>query len=207
MTKNYLLRDGNVGNANREPSLVTKFSPVIEYNSASPLNGSIPAVEASNGADSGRTAGLAFPSKNASHGGTAPAFRFLAGDTSAETLADLRSSLVRWIMSDGSLGLHRVLGLGTPRSARLRLRDALLRQAAQPLDGSTWDRARQLSDAASVFESRRWPRWRYTGVPDSANRLDALLYEARMMGEVTLTARQYFNVLSDSGMQPSLHCR
>lgn len=192
----YSCEANHSGNANPERPLVTKNHPVIEYNSASPLRGSIHAAEACNGAESGRTAQFSFPAQKASTSTLPAAERFMSGDHSAETLAELRRCVATWIMSDGTLGLHRVLGLGTPRSARLRLRDSLLRDAARLLDGTAWDKARALATAASSFESRRWPRWRYTGVPDTACRLDTLLYDARKLGALPTTARQFFNVLS-----------
>ena len=122
--------------------------------------------------------------------------RFLSGDTSPETLDALRYAVTRWMLdADTGPALHRVLGLGTRRAARRERRDALLREAASLLTGSTWERARDLSAAAREFEARRWRRWRYVGVPDTASRLEALLFEARQLGAIALTARHYFNVL------------
>lgn len=207
MTRNYLLRDGHAGDAGPDRSLVTKFHPVIEYNSPEPLSGSIHAVEANNGADSGRSARCPFPPEKASQGSFAPAItRFLSGHSDAETLTELRYAVMQWMLdADTGPALHRVLGLGTRRSARRERRDALLREAAALIPGRLSEKARALSEVARLVEVRRSARWSRTGVPDTADPVERLVFQAGRLEAIPSTLVQLRSILNAESHSPAHH--
>lgn len=127
-----------------------------------------------------------------------PAVRFLAGDSDAALLADLRASILRWAeqQDDRPLPLNRLLGLRSPRATRQALRDALLADAAALLDGTRWSRCKQIAELARAFNARRFSVWSRAGVPESASAVDRLLYRAREQGEpLPETPEQYLNIL------------
>ena len=125
--------------------------------------------------------------------------RFLAGDTSDETLAEVRARIHAWLTDDPrGPSLERRLALGTRRSARLARRDAILRAAAATIPGSPWSRATGLAQAVRAFEARRWPRWRIIGVPESAAPIDRLLFAARSLDSIPSTPRQLHTILGDA---------
>ena len=122
--------------------------------------------------------------------------RFLSGHTDAETLADLRARLVRWMTDDTGPDLHRALGLGTRRAARLSRRDALLRQAASLIPGNVWERARAILEASRLIEVRRSARWSRTGVPDTADPVERLVFEAGRLEAIPSTLVQLRSILN-----------
>lgn len=113
------------------------------------------------------------------------ALAFLSGDTSPEVLDELRATMLRWAEQTGDrpLPLNRYLGMGGPRATRLAMRDALLVEAAELLDGTRWTRCCQLADMAHAFNVRRWPIWRRHGIPAGASAVDVLLFRACEFGE------------------------
>ena len=122
------------------------------------------------------------------------ALRFVTGNASDADLEHVRAAMTAWLADEQGPSLHQRLGLSR-RSARCALRNAHLRAAAALLAGDPWPRAEQLAESCRAFEIRRWPRWRLTGPPPGAARLDLALFEARQFGEITLTPRQLFNIL------------
>jgi hypothetical protein len=110
---------------------------------------------------------------------------FMQGDSTPEVLAEVRAAMMLWAKQtdEKPLGLNRCIGLGTPRTTRITLRDSLLREAAALLSGSRWARCRQLAELARAFNTRRWPTWRCVGVPGDASAVDVLLFRACELGE------------------------
>jgi hypothetical protein len=95
------------------------------------------------------------------------------GPPSDEVIAWLREGLHRWLFVDDGLPLPRVLGLqGTPRNARIALRDDALRAAASRLSGTPWQRACALHSEARTFERGTWRRVRHA--PVAPEGLDAV---------------------------------
>lgn len=113
--------------------------------------------------------------------------RFLSGDGSAETLAELRRSIERWMLDDTGPDLHRALGLGTRRSARRERRDALIREAAALIPGRLSTKARALVEVARLVEVRRSARWSRSGVPADADPVEALVYAASRLESIPTT--------------------
>lgn len=127
-------------------------------------------------------------------------FQFIRGGEGPEVLDDMRRRIKAWLTDDAErpLPLHRHLGLGGPQAARLALRDHYLTEAAALLEGpSTWQRCRQLAEAARAFEVRRWPIWRrFDSPPTHAGPVDAMLWHARHLGgELPATPENYLNIL------------
>jgi hypothetical protein len=88
--------------------------------------------------------------------------------------------LWRWLAADAETGpsLEAMLGIGTRRALRRRLRNDCLRQAFEAL-GSDLSR---LAEQCRRFEARVWPRWKALGPPEPLTNVDALLYDARRAG-------------------------
>lgn len=122
--------------------------------------------------------------------------RFLSGHSDAETLADLRCRITRWLMDDSGPDLSRVLGLGTRRAARLQRRDALLRQAASLLDGPVSARARALLEVARLVEVRRAAVWSRRGVPENADPVERLIFEASQLDTIPRTCRMMREIIN-----------
>jgi hypothetical protein len=126
------------------------------------------------------------------------AVRFLLGDESVDTLADLRAAMLRWSAQtcEKPVGLNRCLGLSTPRATRIDLRDALLAQAAELLTGTRWARCKELAELARTFNARRYVSWKRAGIPTTASAIDVLLYRACEHGDpLPQTAEHYLNIL------------
>lgn len=115
-----------------------------------------------------------------------PAFiRFLLGDRSPEVLDAIQADGLRWIEQTGDrpLPLNRCMGTGGPRAARIMLRDAILLDALELLEGEPWARYQQLAKMARAFNVRRYPCWQRAGIPDDAKDIDMLLFQACEFGE------------------------
>jgi hypothetical protein len=121
--------------------------------------------------------------------------RFMSGADDRETLAEVRGRIEKWLRDDRGPSLERTLGLGCRSLARTARRNALLRRAADTLEGTPWARAVALAEAVRAFEIRRWPRWRVSGIPAHASEIDRLLYSARSIDTIPSTARQLFSIL------------
>ena len=125
----------------------------------------------------------------------------LSGDPSPEAIRALAAGLQRWMSDDSPrpIGLHRHLGLGCPRAARMSLRDSYLIKAAELLEGpALWQRCRQLAEAARAFEARRWPLWhRLKSPPSHATEVDCLLWQARRLGDLPVNPEGFLPILRD----------
>ena len=118
--------------------------------------------------------------------------------TDTATTADLeriQAALTAWLVDEEGPSLQQYLGINRA-AARRELRNQRLRRAAAYLDatGKT-DLAEQLAESARAFTVRRWPRWRISGPPPEATRLDLELFAARQFGPIDLGARQLLNIL------------
>lgn len=113
---------------------------------------------------------------------TPAAIAFLLGDTSPEVLAELRARMLRWADQDAQ-PMNRMLMLGTARSTRLALRDALLVEASELLAGSRWSKSCQLAKLGSEFNDRRYRSWKNQGIPSIASAAELLVYRAADIGE------------------------
>lgn len=122
----------------------------------------------------------------------------LAGQPSPEALAWLSAGLRRWLLDDGDMPLNRHLRLGTAAKARQTLRDALLRDAAEHLDGGLTRRAERLAALCTDFEARIWPIWKdLPEPPERAGPVLARLWEAKRYGaDISLTVRRIFSIIA-----------
>lgn len=144
---------------------------------------------------------------------------FLGDDPSAESLEHVRAGLRIWLRGatharrdrDGVLKRPRPVGLGrcmglpeNPWRARLRLRDACLREVAQLIGFDpehAWNGAQRLHAEIELFMSRRWPCWRHLSVaPAHGDPVNKLLFEATCHGGGSLpgTARRLLSILNDA---------
>ena len=117
-----------------------------------------------------------------------PALRFLSGDRSAETLDALAAGLAAWVRGEPG---------PTPAQFRQAMRDRYIRHAGYEIEAdSSWSRACQLAERVKVFELRRWPDWeRFSEVPRHADGVDALLWQARRLGDLPKSPRALFRLL------------
>lgn len=113
------------------------------------------------------------------------AIAFMLGDTSPEVIAGVRAAIADWSQQTGDrpVPLHRFMGLGGPRAARIALRDELLIEAAELLDGNPWGKCERLAKAALAFNTRRGDVWDRHGIPSDASAVDTLFFRARAFGE------------------------
>lgn len=129
--------------------------------------------------------------------------RVLEAGISPELEAWLADGVRRWLVEGGELAD----ALGLPRRAaevRLALRDRWLREAAAHLGETTrWRRAKRLAVHAQRFERHAWAVWRGLALPpSSATPVEASLFFARRYGPFPATARQFANLLSETGPAP-----
>lgn len=115
---------------------------------------------------------------------TPAAIAFMLGDTSPEVLDELRARMLRWAdQRDDAQPMNRMLALGTARSTRLALRDALLVEASELLAGSRWSKCCQLAKLGGEFNDRRYRSWKNRGIPSIASAAELLVYRAADIGE------------------------
>lgn len=120
---------------------------------------------------------------------------FLDGADDPATLADLRERITRWMTADSGPDLHRMLGLPGRASARIGRRDELLRRAAASMPGRRGERAKELLARVRTLEVRRAGQWRLNGVPENADPVEVLLYEAMRYGDIPTTTKMIGNIL------------
>lgn len=116
------------------------------------------------------------------------AVRFVQGVDDAATLAELRVWLVSCMQGEET---------ATPAQFRQAMRDRYIRHAGYEIEAdSSWSRACQLAERVKVFELRRWPDWeRFSEVPRHADGVDALLWQARRLGDLPKSPRALFRLL------------
>jgi len=116
------------------------------------------------------------------------AVRFVQGVDDAATLAELRAWLLSWMQGEET---------ATPAQFRQAMRDRFIRHAGYEIDAdSSWSRACQLAERVRTFELLRWPGWeRFREVPRHADGVDALLWQARRLGDLPKSPRALFRLL------------
>jgi hypothetical protein len=81
---------------------------------------------------------------------------------------------------------------------RLRARDVFLVQALDLMNGTPWQKARELAAAIARFETTTWIRWRDHGTPPGGSRgismVQSCLFEARQLGRLPTTPEQLQNI-------------
>ena len=108
----------------------------------------------------------------------------------------IQAAMLAWLTDEQGPSLHQRLGLSR-RAARCELRNTHLRAAAAYLPQSDpWPRAEQLAESCRAFEVRRWPKWRRSGPPTTASDLDRELFSARQYGDVCMSTRQTFRIIT-----------
>ncbi|MGY0197696.1 hypothetical protein ACWA7J_21740 [Leptothrix sp. BB-4] len=118
------------------------------------------------------------------------------------TLAEVQEvsmALRAWLLDGGRTTLHEALGMSSPARLRKAARNELLLRAADLIEGSAWDKARDLHEALSDFRRRRWPCWHeYPEAPAHASEIQALLWQAFRTsdGDVPLTAEALYGLIS-----------
>lgn len=121
----------------------------------------------------------------------------MQGDNSTEVLAEMRAAMLRWAdQRDDQLPLNRVLSLGSTRSTRLAMRDALLVEASELLSGSRWSKCKMLAKLGGEFNDRRYRSWKNQGIPSMATAAELLVYRAADIGEeLPKSPEHYLRVL------------
>ena len=124
-----------------------------------------------------------------------PALALLTGNETEADMERIQAAMLAWLTDEQGPSLHQRLGLSR-RAARCELRNAHLRAAAALLAGDPWPRAEQLAESCRAFEVRRWPKWRRSGPPSTATDLDRELFSARQYGDVCMSTRQTFRIIT-----------
>lgn len=123
----------------------------------------------------------------------------MRGDASPEAAAEVAACMLRWAKQssdDDPLPLNRFLGLGSPRTTRIALRDSLVIEASMLLEGSRWSRCKQLAELARKFHAGRYDVWRRVGIPAGTSDVDRLLFDACDLGEpLPRTPESYLSIL------------
>lgn len=119
--------------------------------------------------------------------------------TDVELAAAARTALRCWIMqaeAERPLPLHRFLGIGDRHSARLALRDALVREAAALTGGQTRGRRAELLAGHVKQLNRKWRLWRDLGEPPAhAAPVLQLLWRAQHLMRLPTTARRLVDII------------
>ncbi|MEW6414369.1 MAG: hypothetical protein AB1482_03855 [Pseudomonadota bacterium] len=139
-----------------------------------------------------------------------PALRHLlecvTGTPSAEAQAWAAEALAKVWRDGDALGVWRCIGVGTRQKALDAIRNDLMRQAAEHLDGGITQRAEQLARLCRDMEGRLWPLWcDEAEAPARAGPALGLLFRAKHLG-ATLPAgvRTVFDILTaDAAIDPN----
>lgn len=106
------------------------------------------------------------------------------GTADDEVAGWLAEGFGAWLASRGDVPLLEALAL-PPNGDRCRraMRDAWLREAAEFIPGTTWQKARRLCDEARRFELRQWSAWKGASIPPAhASELQGRLFLALKAG-------------------------
>jgi hypothetical protein len=131
-----------------------------------------------------------------------PAHRHLleciSGNPGPEAQAWAAAAVARWWANGGDLEFHRCAGIGTPMKAINAIRNHLLRQAAEHIDGSITHRAEVLAKLCRDMENRLWPLWKSEAdAPSRAGPALALLFRCKKMGaDLPGSVRQVFDLIT-----------
>ena len=105
-----------------------------------------------------------------------------------------------WLDSHGVLQMPRCVGLpSTTGQVRRVLRNARLIEAGALFEGTPWQRAKQLLQAAETFRLRFWPCWFAMSAPPSQARpVDALIWHAMSAagGKLPRTTQAFARILA-----------
>jgi len=117
------------------------------------------------------------------------AVRFVQGVDDDATRDEMRALLLAWAMGAEDAP--------TRGQFRLALRDRYIRRAMYMIAAeSSWAKAGILGERVLAFEVLRWPLWQHLdAVPTQADRVDALLWQARRLGELPRSQRALFRLL------------
>lgn len=124
---------------------------------------------------------------------------FMRGDRSPEAADEVAKRMRRWAAqpADSPLPLNQMLGIRSPRAARMAMRDAALIEASELLEGTRYGKCKALAEMATVFHVRRYDVWRRFGVPETASPAELLMFGAFDQGDPhpPLTPEAYLSIL------------
>lgn len=132
-----------------------------------------------------------------------PAHRYLlecaTGNASPEAQAWAVAAVARWWRDGDALQFHRCAGLGTRQKTVDAIRNDLLQQAAEHLEGCPSRRAEVLAKMCQDFEGRLWPLWRDDPEPPArAGPVNDLLFRAKRLGAILPTStRMMFGIIGN----------
>lgn len=132
-----------------------------------------------------------------------PQHRYLlecvTGNVSPEAQAWAVAAVARWWHEGDALQFHRCAGLGTRQKTVDAIRNDLLRQAAEQLDGCPTKRAEMLAEMCKHFECQLWPLWcNESEAPARAGPVNKLLFEAKRLGaNLPCSVRMVFGIIGN----------